>query len=339
MIVIVINVVVVSNVVVMPWPFIGEHPATPSPAVRPTTCNTTSHLTQLRFVSIKTTEVPARIHVLPSYLLPVGSTTCATNVSASMAQQPELWDRLGKELKAPEDYCVANVDKAERLKELIKAVYELASSFSARGSGPLKSVLIQGVDEETLWEQLQTRNNPLLKYLRKYMKSASNRNLEFIPMEEDVTSEDVSEEEMDEDEDEDVDADDHDEVDEDGDNDCGDEDDEQEEEDSSDGEDEAESYDSDDVTNEEEDDGAAEEPRKKIGSSGDGWDTDEELGMEAWLDATEELDEKHRQKQENREKRVKANTMDQVSAGLGDTAAPCRRLTKGPCAVGRRAGG
>lgn len=243
-----------------------------------------------------------------------------------MAQQPELWDRLSKELKAPEDYCVANVDKAERLKELIKAVYELASSFSARGSGPLKSVLIQGVDEETLWEQLQTRNNPLLKYLRKYMKSASSRNLEFIPMEEDATSEDVSDEEMDEDdEDEDVDADDHDEVDddEDDDNDSGDEDDEQEEDESSGDEDESESYDSDDVTNEEEDDGAAEEPRKKIGSSGDGWDTDEELGMEAWLDATEELDEKHRQKQENREKRVKANTMDQVSAAP-DAAEPCR---------------
>lgn len=221
------------------------------------------------------------------------------------------WKRLEIELKAPEEYCVSNTEKAQRLKEIVKTLFELASTYSARGTGPLKSVLIDGIDEETLWEQLQTRNNPLLKYIRKYLKTSSKKTLEFIPLENDEdeegdeTSEDISNESYGEDMNVDENEDGEEEEEEDDNDDSKHDSDEDEDED----EEDSASYDSDDVTEEE----RIPKERTVKSNTDDGWNTDEELGMEAWLDATEELDNQHREKLENREKRAKANTLDQVS--------------------------
>lgn len=226
----------------------------------------------------------------------------------------KAWDRVRAELNAPEEYCVSNDEKVKRLAALIKIVFEMASAYPARGSRPLKSLLVDGIDEETLWEQLQTRNNPLLKNIRKYLKTVSKRTLQFLPEESDC--------EVDENEDDITSADDsvveegsYDEVmdEEDEGIEDGDEDAELEENRDDDGDDDDESDEETDSYDEEEVKTPNKGTKKRIaGETAEGWDTDEELAMEAWLDATDELDTKRREKLENKEKRAKANTMNQV---------------------------
>lgn len=230
----------------------------------------------------------------------------------------KVWDRVRAELHAPEEYCVPNEEKVKKLAALIKIVFEMASVHPARGSGPLKSLLVDGIDEETLWEQLQTRNNPLLKYIRKYLKTAPKRTLQFLPEEIDSEVEEDEDDVTSTDESEKVEGSDDEVMDEDGEDFVdGDESDDEEKETSDDDEEDEDNDDESEEGTDSYDEAEEKKPmkgsKKRIsGETGEGWDTDEELAMEAWLDATDELDTKHREKLENKEKRAKANTMDQV---------------------------
>lgn len=219
-----------------------------------------------------------------------------------------MWQQLQTDLANPADYCVSNTEKARRLKEVLKKVFEHASSTSSKNIGPLTTLLVDNVDEETLWEQLQTRNNPLMRIVNKYLKFWSKKdNIQLLLLADGEEGSVTSNDSVDDEDDESiVDNEDDDEIDGEDDEDG----EEMEEGDSSNDEDDAgseeDSVDSDEVSEEEEIEG------KDFSNEDNGMTSDQEFEMEAWLDATEDLDEQHREKLENREKRAKANTLDQV---------------------------
>lgn len=55
----------------------------------------------------------------------------------------------------------------ENFLSLTKELYDLSVSSFDHSIGPLNELYVNGLDSESIWEELQTRNRPLVKYLRK----------------------------------------------------------------------------------------------------------------------------------------------------------------------------
>lgn len=219
---------------------------------------------------------------------------------------------LKKELSKEEDFCIPNQKKVDSLKTLLKSIYDTSSSSTKRNFGPLPTLIVDGLDEESIWEELQTRTKPLARFIekktkvlgrkfdqkqQKLLKSTSaykNAKKRSQSRGDDESSMDETEgsgsEDMSMDEDQlDSDAE------------LDDVDDEEEEEDMMEGEEDA----SEDDDDEEEHGEDAEDDRENVPSN-----FKEDVNMEAWLDAFEEMEYAHKEKMEKKEKRAKASTVE-----------------------------
>lgn len=80
--------------------------------------------------------------------------------------------RLREELKGVDSLCAPSPQRVIGLSQLLKDLYD-HSSDAAPGKrfGPLSSLTVDGMDLESLWEQLQTRNRPLLRFIKKKTSS------------------------------------------------------------------------------------------------------------------------------------------------------------------------
>ncbi len=61
-----------------------------------------------------------------------------------------------------------DADKAKDILSIIKDIFDYSNVVSKRKFGPFDELQIEGFDEdeETIWEELQTRNRPLTRYLK-----------------------------------------------------------------------------------------------------------------------------------------------------------------------------
>jgi U3 small nucleolar RNA-associated protein MPP10 len=210
---------------------------------------------------------------------------------------------LKKEIAKEEDFCVPDVHKSDCLKPLLKLLFDESSAATGRSFGPLTTLIVEGLDEESIWEELQTRTKPLARFVEKKLKiidrklSEKKSKLQKRRAHEERLKRIVEEEESEEDQDDEV---------TDGDNseDIMDDDDFDNEEDEG-VEDDNEDEDEDEV------DGQDEEindfPQQREGNESDFID---DVKMEAWLDAFEELEQQHKDKMEKKEKRSKASTVE-----------------------------
>lgn len=74
--------------------------------------------------------------------------------------------RLHEELGRVDQLCVPSDDKAKNLTLLLKQLYDASSNVSAKSHGPLKQLHVAGVDVDTIWEELQTKNKPLKRAIK-----------------------------------------------------------------------------------------------------------------------------------------------------------------------------
>jgi U3 small nucleolar RNA-associated protein MPP10 len=75
------------------------------------------------------------------------------------------------QLSNPGIFCSASTEHASTLSELMRKLFKSSTSMSKKTFGPFQELLIDGYDRETIWEELQTRNRPLTKFLNKQIFS------------------------------------------------------------------------------------------------------------------------------------------------------------------------
>lgn len=67
--------------------------------------------------------------------------------------------------------CLGNKDekmsRSLQIMNLIKYLFDKASVDSPRAFGPFTELYVDGLDYETVWEELNTRNKPLLRFLKR----------------------------------------------------------------------------------------------------------------------------------------------------------------------------
>eukprot|EP00981_Chlorochromonas_danica_P002742 scaffold537_cov180-Ochromonas_danica.AAC.47 len=182
-----------------------------------------------------------------------------------------------------EDYLIPSAERSASLLLLLKALYDSSSSSSLRPYGPLTSLVVEGQDEETIWEEVQTRLRPLLNFCERKTRRLLQRATPPPPPPATTTSgldesEEEEEEEVEEEEDE-------------------------EEKTSQDALSEEEEEETPSVEEEE----MEQEEEEQEEEEEEGYGSAEDERMEAWLDDFEALEERHRRKAERREKRLLPN--------------------------------
>ncbi len=194
---------------------------------------------------------------------------------------------LKNELSKEEDFCIPSQKKVDCLRSLLKTIYDISSSSTNRKFGPLSTLLVDGLDEESIWEELQTRTKPLARFVekrtklldRKYQQKLKKKSL--VAKKFDDNSDDTEESGRESDEEPLIRDDNNDEE-------IGDLQISETEEISSDEVDEEESRMSNNIST----------------------DFKDDVEMEAWLDAFEEMEYAHKEKMERKEKRAKASTVE-----------------------------
>jgi U3 small nucleolar RNA-associated protein MPP10 len=202
-------------------------------------------------------------------------------------------------LEQIDELCVPSVSKREELLQSVKDIFDFSVKVGKRSFGPFEELLINGMDTESIWEEVRSRNGPLTKFIKKKtsaliktirrheeLKGSKNQKRDHesgdssSSGEEEPTVDEVKEsDEFDDDENN-------------PDNDEG-------TYDYSEDDEEVGTEDVDVAAEEDSIDSAGEE---RTGDSAiENYDSD---GMEAWLDKEEELEEKHRAKMERREARL-----------------------------------
>lgn len=261
-------------------------------------------------------------------------------------------------LQKESDFCVPDNGRGDHFKTTLKSLFDLSVNASSKPYGPLNNLLINNLDEEAIWTELQSRNKPLAKHTENRIGKLNKKVAESYA--EDAKKQSAKQstkkgkelkqikrltetDEEDDSEDGDNDEEQYEEEDDDGsevnmdeyeiegeDNDETPFDERDEEDDEEEGLNEGDDDEDDFEIDEERDDyvdSDAEEAKdvrpskkskvttskltskqgkngKKKGKKGKKGEYDDEMDMEAWLDAYEEMENKHIAKQDRLEKRA-----------------------------------
>ena len=79
------------------------------------------------------------------------------------------------DISVASELCLPSQPKYELLKGLLKRLFEASVKASERKIGSVVELVIEGLDSETIWEEIQTRNRPLLRYLNSNLKRLKDR--------------------------------------------------------------------------------------------------------------------------------------------------------------------
>ena len=97
-----------------------------------------------------------------------GSITWLGNLPQKMTEQTEILLRVRDELRNIDALCAPSTRKTEDITQLLKGLYDLSPEPSSGVPfGPLRTLTTVGMDLESLWEQLQTRNKPLVRFIKR----------------------------------------------------------------------------------------------------------------------------------------------------------------------------
>ena len=106
---------------------------------------------------------------------------------------PSALLKLIQEIKTIDQHCAPSQETATRLALLLKALYDSSVLTSKKTIGPLAQLSIDGLDDETIWEELQTRNKPMLRHFRKVTEHLK-KSIATLKEEETVADENLGEE-------------------------------------------------------------------------------------------------------------------------------------------------
>lgn len=60
-------------------------------------------------------------------------------------------------------------------KDMLKDLFDISSTLTERSFGPFKELITEGMDDESLWEELQTRNKPAIRYIKNKVLKISKK--------------------------------------------------------------------------------------------------------------------------------------------------------------------
>jgi len=209
----------------------------------------------------------------------------------------DIIDKVLVEVKTIDKLCAPSKDAADDLSFILKSLYDSSVQISQKKIGPLDKLVVAGLDDESIWEEIQTRNKPLLRYLTKIVTRLKKR-VEAIMENSDDDEEEREKMEVVE-EDDNVD----------------------DVEDAPSGEEN--SGDEDEGVDSEDDEGDFDESKDDFVESGseegEGDDGDSEDDMEAWLDREDELEMDREEREERRARKAdkkKVKITDQRTSTL-----------------------
>ena len=81
----------------------------------------------------------------------------------------EHLERVLELIKAIDELCIPSQQLADRYSQLLKEVYDASVELlpKNRQLGPVAELILAGMDDGSIWEELQTKNRPLLRYVNK----------------------------------------------------------------------------------------------------------------------------------------------------------------------------
>ena len=79
----------------------------------------------------------------------------------------EVLKSVDLHISNPGTFCSASTENAASLSELMRSLFKSSADCSKNTFGPFQELLIEGFDGETIWEELQTRNRPLTRFVKK----------------------------------------------------------------------------------------------------------------------------------------------------------------------------
>jgi len=101
-----------------------------------------------------------------------------------------------------EDFAVPSYAFKTSCLSTLKSLYDKANNLTERQFGPLRTLVIQDLDAESIWEELQTRNRPVLRFIKKlkkkFKKEGNRGEEEEEELEKGIEGEEEGEEEGDE---------------------------------------------------------------------------------------------------------------------------------------------
>ncbi len=78
-----------------------------------------------------------------------------------------MFEELKDALLGADNFCVATDSTQSKTRSLLKEVYDSSSFLSTKTFGPFSKLIVDNLDEESIWEEIQSRNRPLTRHLQK----------------------------------------------------------------------------------------------------------------------------------------------------------------------------
>jgi hypothetical protein len=85
------------------------------------------------------------------------------------------------QVKRIDELCAPSHESAGKYQSLLKELYDVTNATCRRQIGPLPKLTLVSMDDESVWEQLQTRNAPLLRLVEKMLKRLKAKVSEMKP--------------------------------------------------------------------------------------------------------------------------------------------------------------
>jgi hypothetical protein len=83
---------------------------------------------------------------------------------------PILLSSLLASVGGPEEFCVSSESKSRLLLARLKDVYNYFQEGAEQPFGPLEELLVDDMDLESIWQELQTWNRPMIRSLKKRVR-------------------------------------------------------------------------------------------------------------------------------------------------------------------------
>ena len=80
---------------------------------------------------------------------------------------------VNDQLNRIDELCVPSIAKANELRTVLKQVYDSFTGASSKSYGPINELVVDNLDGESIWEEIQTRNRPLLRHVKKSLSVLS----------------------------------------------------------------------------------------------------------------------------------------------------------------------
>jgi Mpp10 protein len=74
---------------------------------------------------------------------------------------------VDEQISNPGAFCTTSTANAASLCLLMTKLFKVSAHSTNKTFGPFDELLVEGFDGETIWEELQTRNRPLTRFLQK----------------------------------------------------------------------------------------------------------------------------------------------------------------------------